>query len=110
MIPLMSLIYMMWDFVAVIISICWVAGSFVGFLPLMGWHKVVNGDVECYFLKVMDYNYLVFLYVVTIMTPALLLAAFYAHIYSVVLKQVSIYYFTSPKIFQVNLSASVPPI
>lgn len=75
------------------------AGTFVGFLPLMGWHKVANGEVECYFLKVMDYNYLVFLYVVTIMTPALLLAAFYAHIYSVVLKQVS----TQRKIPQIIL-------
>ncbi|EFA10295.2 hypothetical protein TcasGA2_TC012510 [Tribolium castaneum] len=35
----------------------------------------------------MDYNYLVFLYFGTIITPALLLAAFYAHIYQVVLKQ-----------------------
>ncbi|CAH1996647.1 unnamed protein product [Acanthoscelides obtectus] len=35
----------------------------------------------------MDLNYLVFLYFGTIITPALLLAAFYAHIYQVVLKQ-----------------------
>lgn len=37
----------------------------------------------------MDYNYLVFLYFTTIVGPALLLAAFYSHIYNIILKQVS---------------------
>nr|XP_022912672.1 histamine H2 receptor [Onthophagus taurus] len=72
----------------VIIGICWFAGSVIGFLPLMGWY---NNDAQynqkCYFLRVVDMNYLVFLYFGTIITPALLLAAFYAHIYRVVLKQ-----------------------
>ncbi|XP_044271328.1 adenosine receptor A2a isoform X2 [Tribolium madens] len=71
----------------VIITVCWVTGSIVGFLPLMGWHKSAPSDGRCFFLGVMDYNYLVFLYFGTIITPALLLAAFYAHIYQVVLKQ-----------------------
>ncbi|XP_050310732.1 histamine H2 receptor [Anthonomus grandis grandis] len=71
----------------VIISICWFAGSLVGFLPLMGWHQDRPSSVDCFFLTVMDYHYLVFLYFGTIITPALLLAAFYAHIYRVVLKQ-----------------------
>ncbi|CAH1375400.1 unnamed protein product [Tenebrio molitor] len=71
----------------VIITVCWVAGSIVGFLPLMGWHKNAPSDGRCFFLDVMDYNYLVFLYFGTIITPALVLAAFYAHIYQVVLKQ-----------------------
>ncbi|XP_019763060.1 D(1)-like dopamine receptor isoform X2 [Dendroctonus ponderosae] len=71
----------------VIISICWFAGSLVGFLPLIGWHQDRQGSVDCFFLTVMDYNYLVFLYFGTIITPAVLLAAFYAHIYRVVLKQ-----------------------
>ncbi|KAF2898504.1 hypothetical protein ILUMI_07675 [Ignelater luminosus] len=53
----------------------------------MGWHQKGGDDFKCYFLKVMDPHYLVFLYFVTIITPALLLAAFYAHIYRVVLKQ-----------------------
>ncbi|KAJ8681357.1 hypothetical protein QAD02_017144 [Eretmocerus hayati] len=35
----------------------------------------------------MDYDYLVFLYFATIIFPALLIAAFYAHIYRVVVKQ-----------------------
>ncbi|CAK1581695.1 unnamed protein product [Parnassius mnemosyne] len=37
----------------------------------------------------MDYNYLLFLYFATIVTPSVLLAAFYAHIYRVVVKQMS---------------------
>ncbi|CAG9760870.1 unnamed protein product [Ceutorhynchus assimilis] len=72
----------------VIISICWFAGSLVGFLPLMGWHQDRPNTVDCFFLNVMDYNYLVFLYVGTIITPTVVLIAFYAHIYRVVLKQV----------------------
>ncbi|KMQ84113.1 adenosine receptor a2b [Lasius niger] len=35
----------------------------------------------------MDYDYLVFLYFATIIFPALLIAAFYAHIYRVIIKQ-----------------------
>ncbi|XP_066258021.1 adenosine receptor A2b-like [Euwallacea similis] len=71
----------------VIISICWFAGSLVGFMPLMGWHQGKSSEVDCFFLSVIDYHYLVFLYFGTIITPALVLAAFYAHIYRVVLKQ-----------------------
>ncbi|XP_031349427.1 uncharacterized protein LOC116175440 [Photinus pyralis] len=72
----------------VIISVCWLSGSFIGFLPVMGWYQEVEGDFQCLFLKVMDPKYLVFLYFVTILTPALLMAASYIHIYRVVLKQV----------------------
>ncbi|XP_060528846.1 adenosine receptor A1 isoform X2 [Cylas formicarius] len=71
----------------VIISCCWVAGVLVGLLPLMGWRQDRVTPVSCFFLHVMDYNYLVFLYFGTIITPACLLVAFYAHIYTVVLKQ-----------------------
>lgn len=71
-----------------IISVCWVAGSIVGLLPLFGWHADVDPEVGCYFVEVMDYNYLVFLYFATIVTPSVLLTAFYAHIYRVVVKQV----------------------
>ncbi|XP_017773492.1 PREDICTED: D(5)-like dopamine receptor, partial [Nicrophorus vespilloides] len=73
--------------VAVIISVCWFAGTVVGFLPLMGWHKGPAENGRCFFLGVMEYDYLVFLYVGTIITPALLLLVFYAHIYHVVLRQ-----------------------
>lgn len=60
----------------------------IGLLPMMGWHQGKSGNVDCFFLSVMDYNYLVFLYFGTIITPALILAAFYAHIYRVILQQV----------------------
>ncbi|XP_046391197.1 adenosine receptor A2a [Ischnura elegans] len=68
-----------------IICVCWVAGTFVGFLPLLGWNA--GPQQRCRFTEVMDYNYLVFLYFATIIVPALILAAFYAHIYRVVLRQ-----------------------
>lgn len=71
-----------------IVTFCWVLGSIVGFLPLFGWHAEPNQ--ACLFVEVMDYNYLVFLYVATIITPAILLLAFYVHIYTVIIKQVSI--------------------
>lgn len=68
---------------------CWVAGTIVGFLPLFGWYnKDVGQNQECLFVEVMDYDYLVFLYFATIITPALLMLAFYTHIYRVIIKQV----------------------
>ncbi|KAL4714532.1 hypothetical protein ACJJTC_006578 [Scirpophaga incertulas] len=71
-----------------IISVCWVTGAGVGLLPLFGWHAAHSAR-GCYFVEVMDYNYLVFLYFATIVTPSVLMAAFYAHIYRVVVKQLS---------------------
>ncbi|XP_067211124.1 adenosine receptor A2b-like isoform X2 [Linepithema humile] len=70
-----------------IICVCWIAGTLVGFLPLFGWNAGETSDHRCMFTKVMDYDYLVFLYFATIICPALLIAAFYAHIYRVIVKQ-----------------------
>ncbi|XP_059609523.1 5-hydroxytryptamine receptor 1B [Phlebotomus argentipes] len=70
-----------------IISMCWVAGSIVGFLPLFGWHQDQPVETACLFEGVMSYDYLVFLYFGTIITPAIILVGFYAHIYRVILKQ-----------------------
>lgn len=72
------------------ISLSWIAGSVVGFLPLAGWHRAHDGDQACLFVEVMDYNYLVFLYFVTIITPFVILAGFYAHIYKIILSQVTV--------------------
>uniref|UniRef100_A0A182MQF0 G-protein coupled receptors family 1 profile domain-containing protein n=1 Tax=Anopheles culicifacies TaxID=139723 RepID=A0A182MQF0_9DIPT len=69
-----------------IISMCWLAGFIIGFLPLFGWHEDPTEDA-CLFVKVMNYDYLVFLYLVTIIIPAVLLLAFYMHIYRVIVKQ-----------------------
>ena len=68
---------------------CWVAGAIVGFLPLFGWHNGSSDNEGCMFVEVMDYDYLVFLYFATIITPAIIMAAFYLHIYTVVIKQVN---------------------
>ncbi|XP_003705802.2 adenosine receptor A2b [Megachile rotundata] len=70
-----------------IICVCWIAGTLVGFLPLFGWNAGEKSNQKCIFTEVMDYDYLVFLYFATIIFPALLIAAFYAHIYRVVVKQ-----------------------
>jgi len=66
-------------------------GLLIGFLPLMGWRAAKGPTLDaCEFSRVMDYNYLVFLYLATIILPALFMATSYAHIYTVVIKQVSI--------------------
>ncbi|XP_042236000.1 adenosine receptor A1-like [Homarus americanus] len=64
---------------------CWGAGTLVGLLPMMGWHEEYKAS--CVFTQVMNYDYLVFLYFCTIIGPGLLMAVFYTHIYTVVLKQ-----------------------
>ncbi|KAI4476551.1 hypothetical protein M0802_014857 [Mischocyttarus mexicanus] len=70
-----------------IICVCWITGTLVGFLPLLGWNAGKKSDEKCIFTQVMDYDYLVFLYFATIIFPALLIVAFYALIYRVVIKQ-----------------------
>uniref|UniRef100_A0A1B0A0B7 G-protein coupled receptors family 1 profile domain-containing protein n=1 Tax=Glossina pallidipes TaxID=7398 RepID=A0A1B0A0B7_GLOPL len=93
----------------VIISMCWFAGTVVGFLPLFGWHAVQDEQNHaCLFVEVMDYNYLVFLYVATIITPALLMLAFYAHIYKVIIKQVRQIVTMNPKSVNSRGSSTVP--
>lgn len=77
-------------FVPGIIGVCWITGLLIGFMPLMGWRAVKGPVLEsCEFSRVVDYNYLVFLYLVTIILPALFMATSYAHIYTVIIKQVS---------------------
>lgn len=72
-----------------IISLCWLFGSVLGFLPVFGWHNETGHNEQCFFTDIMDYNYLVFLYFTTIITPSIILAVFYGLIYRVILKQVS---------------------
>ncbi|XP_071532916.1 uncharacterized protein AdoR isoform X4 [Panulirus ornatus] len=67
-----------------IILACWVVGTLIGLMPSMGWYRYHD---SCIFTKVMNYDYLVFLYFCTIVVPGLLMAFFYTHIYTVVLKQ-----------------------
>ncbi|KAG8290176.1 G-protein coupled adenosine receptor activity protein [Homalodisca vitripennis] len=79
-----------------IICVCWVAGGIVGFLPLFGWNNVQGEISSCFFEEVMSPQFLVFLYFATIIGPATVMAAFYTHIYTVVLKQVSTILFQTP--------------
>ncbi|XP_043196892.1 adenosine receptor A2b-like [Amphibalanus amphitrite] len=65
---------------------CWVLGAVVGLLPVMGWNA--GPYPSCLFTRVMDYDYLVFLYFATIVFPGLVMAVFYIRIYIVVVKQV----------------------
>ncbi|VVC40411.1 G protein-coupled receptor, rhodopsin-like,GPCR, rhodopsin-like, 7TM [Cinara cedri] len=72
-----------------IICVCWIMGLLIGFMPLMGWRAIKGPKLDsCEFSHVMDYNYLVFLYLATIILPALFMATSYAHIYTVVIKQI----------------------
>jgi hypothetical protein len=74
----------------IIIITCWIIGALIGFLPLFGWHNRPENDSKCLFIPIMKYNFLVFLYFVTIVLPALIMAFFYARIYLVVMKQLSL--------------------
>lgn len=82
------LILLPFSFGSGIISLCWLFGSIIGFMPVFGWHNDGYQDL-CLFTHIMDYNYLVFLYFTTIITPSLILAVFYGLIYRVILQQVS---------------------
>jgi len=73
-----------------IISLCWMFGILIGFLPLFGWYNRESNEEYCYFTEKMDYNFLVFLYFTTIIAPSVVLAVFYGLIYRVILKQVSL--------------------
>lgn len=87
-----------------IISFCWFLGGVVGFLPLFGWHSAKSDEQACYFVEIMDYNYLVFLYVATIILPALVLLCFYVHIYTVIIRQVrqTVTFNSAEKSFKTN--------
>ncbi|GAB6026359.1 hypothetical protein CHUAL_012563 [Chamberlinius hualienensis] len=64
---------------------CWVLGVFTGLIPFMGWRAPLT--TQCHFTKVMDYDYLAFLYFATILAPSVLMGYFYIRIYIVVIKQ-----------------------
>lgn len=69
---------------------CWLLGTIVGLLPLFGWNNGPHKEGLCFFIPVMDYDFLVLIYFATIVYPALLMAFCYGRIYTVVLKQVSL--------------------
>ncbi|XP_045606766.1 adenosine receptor A1 [Procambarus clarkii] len=68
-----------------IILACWVSGTLVGLMPMMGWHE--EYDDHCIFTQVMSYSYLIFLAFNTIFVPGPIMIICYARIYNVILKQ-----------------------
>ncbi|XP_074595626.1 adenosine receptor A2b-like isoform X1 [Brevipalpus obovatus] len=74
----------------IIIISCWILGALVGFLPLFGWNQGKKGP-ECYFLRIMDYGFLVFLFFATIVFPAFIMLFVYLRIYLVVVNHSSLF-------------------
>ncbi|XP_067140397.1 adenosine receptor A2a-like [Centruroides vittatus] len=72
----------------VIIIVCWLLGSIIGFLPLFGWNNGPKEDGRCVFIPTIDYNFLVLIYFGTIIYPGSLMAYFYFKIYSVIISQI----------------------
>lgn len=73
--------------VTVIIFLCWMLGSIIGFLPLLGWNEGPTESGKCLFIPIIDYNFLVFMYFGTTIYPGVLMAYFYSRIYCVVIEQ-----------------------
>lgn len=73
-----------------IICFCWIIGSMIGFLPLFGWNNGHLASDECFFIPIMNYDFLMFLYFATIVLPAIIMAFFYIRIYIVVVQQLSL--------------------
>lgn len=82
-----------------IILACWILGAIIGFLPLFGWNNAHLSPGQCYFIPIINYNFLVFVYFATIILPALVMAFFYLRIYAVVINQLSL-----NKVRQLNLN------
>ena len=60
----------------------WALGLLIGIIPLMGWHKDAVGFRRCYFRRVIDMGYLVFLRFFGIVIPILVITTvFHIRIY-----------------------------
>ena len=60
----------------------WALGILIGTMPLMGWHNDPAGFRRCYYLRVIDKHYIVFLRFFGIVIPVLLTTAvFHIRIY-----------------------------
>nr|XP_055069528.1 adenosine receptor A1-like [Misgurnus anguillicaudatus] len=75
------------------VTVCWVSASFLGFIPLFGWHKEdpttnVNSTLTCEFLAVIPMSYLVnFVFFVCILPPTVVMFALYLYIFCTISKQ-----------------------
>ncbi|XP_073726608.1 adenosine receptor A1-like [Misgurnus anguillicaudatus] len=75
------------------VTICWVSASFLGFVPLLGWHNedpTTNGTstFTCQFLAVIPMSYMVnFFFFVYVLPPTVVMFALYLYIFCTISKQ-----------------------
>lgn len=68
------------------ISICWILGILIGFLPLF-WHQE-SIDKACSIFKVMAEGYLILRFLLVILIPAITMIIIYINIYKIIIRQV----------------------
>ncbi|XP_065135447.2 adenosine receptor A1-like [Paramisgurnus dabryanus] len=77
----------------VAVTVCWVSASFLGFIPLLGWHNkdpTTNGTstLTCRFLTVIPMSYMVnFAFFICILPPTVVMFALYLYIFCTISKQ-----------------------
>lgn len=91
----------------VVISVAWFLSIVVGLLPIFGWNRGAPTQPGCFFTKVTDPRYLVFLYFGTIVSPSVFMGLLYAIIYRTVKLQASLCTFQTPNKFGITDQLSV---
>lgn len=79
---------------AVVICTSWILSTLIGLFPVFGWNKGRPKVPRCFFLEVMNLEYLLFIYVVTILIPSFFIIAVYLMIYKTVRRHVSTSHFS----------------
>ncbi|XP_065135444.1 adenosine receptor A3-like [Paramisgurnus dabryanus] len=75
------------------VTVCWVSASFLGFIPLFGWHNkdpTTNGtsNFTCKFVAVIPPSYLVnFFFFVCVLPPTVVMFVLYLYIFCTISKQ-----------------------
>lgn len=72
----------------VIIVLCWIFGTFFGFLPTFGWNSGEFNN-KCDLRVVADFNYLLFVCVAIAFVSTVAIIILYLRIYCAILQQVS---------------------
>ncbi|XP_078466186.1 adenosine receptor A1-like [Lampetra planeri] len=64
------------------IVLTWLVAFLIGLVPAMGWHKGSPSDSYCYFVAVVDMNYMVYFnFFGCVLTPLLIMFVIYARIF-----------------------------
>lgn len=71
------------------ITICWILGIIVGFLPLMGWHQDTS-EGKCVFTGKIPSSYLLFFVFVSVIIPTTIFIIIYSLIYRVIHQRVGL--------------------